>query len=115
MMQYVPPRGVMLDLDPKVVCVSDYARTHRHTSQATKRAVYRKYGVPQSEWKFYRLDHFLPIEIGGEDTADNLWPELIDKAKAKDLVENQARRDLCSGKYTIKQIRARFDALRNTF
>jgi hypothetical protein len=89
------------------VCVSGWATHQRHKlKDSTKRAVYDAYGVPHADrgTKFV-LDHLVPIEAGGAvNAATNLWPQLKDESKRKDVAEKRAHKDLCSGHTTLQKV-----------
>lgn len=63
--------------------------------------IYRRYGIPHprrnaGENQVCEIDHLVPLELGGSDSIENLWPQcgppdvrLRDRYfKQKDLVEN---------------------------
>jgi hypothetical protein len=48
----------------------------------------------------YEVDHLIPLELGGDNTIANLWPEAADPVPGfheKDKVENYLHRQVCSG------------------
>ena len=57
--------------------------------------------IPESEWPKYEFDHLLPLCAGGSDDIRNLWPEPIDQAHKKDVLENQICLAMKAG--TLKQ------------
>lgn len=80
----------------------------RHTTDATKKAVYASYGVaPRTApectgpaHSCYEIDHLISLELGGADVQANLWPQPYDgehNAHDKDKVENRLHRLVCSG------------------
>lgn len=90
--------GAVADTDPGVVCKRGYAKAHRHTSNATRAAVYRAYGIAKGDRR-YVIDHRVPIELGGADVMENLWPEPRrgdHSAHDKDRLEKAYRRSVCS-------------------
>jgi hypothetical protein len=55
------------------------------------------------------LDHLIPLELGGDNTIENLWPEpALPKPgfHQKDLVENDLHRRFCAGQLTLDQAQA---------
>src|SRR5436309_1725650 len=77
-------------------CIRDCA-----TSPTAKNATYARYGLAHptnnsGATQTCELDHVVPLEIGGADTLDNIWPQCGPKNvvlarryfKQKDLVEN---------------------------
>jgi len=83
------------------LCVSGYSRTVRNVSTATRRQVFSSYGVayPPPSGR-YELDHLVPLELGGDNTPSNLWPERYHgtgSADVKDHLENHLHALVCSG------------------
>lgn len=73
----------------------------RATTEKEKAGTYRWYSVPHPSnntgaTQSCELDHLVPLELGGADTLDNIWPQcgppgvpLDDRYfKRKDMVEN---------------------------
>ena len=103
-------------LTPGVICTAsdpdfsglDYpskvARCNRNISTQEKTAVAISYGnIPQSEWRNYEFDHYYPLCAGGSNSQQNLWPQPIDQAKKKDVVEVEVCTGLRAGTMTQDQ------------
>jgi len=65
------------------------AYCNRNVSEALKDQIAQNYGVPKSDYSKYEFDHYLPLCIGGDDSIANLWPQPLDQAHQKDVLENQ--------------------------
>lgn len=39
--------------------------------------VFARYRLPWSSRSAYKIDHLIPLELGGADTIDNLWPQSL--------------------------------------
>jgi hypothetical protein len=39
--------------------------------------VFARYRLPWSSRPAYKIDHLIPLELGGADTIDNLWPQRL--------------------------------------
>jgi hypothetical protein len=39
--------------------------------------VFARYRLPWSSRPAYKIDHLIPLELGGADTIDNLWPQSL--------------------------------------
>jgi hypothetical protein len=84
------------------VCAPGYARLVRSVSATVRRAVFASYGL-QPDGANYELDHFIPLELGGDNSTANLWPEPfgVPGAHEKDLVENYLHDAVCAGAMAI--------------
>jgi hypothetical protein len=56
---------------------------------------YEAYGLAQDEKS--ELDHYVPLELGGSNDTDNLWPEVGGYPNAKDAVAGVLNRAVCDG------------------
>jgi len=109
-----PPDSVTGATDPAVtqaniqstICVSGYTATVRAVSESIKKQVLaRDHATQPSE-----VDHFVSLEIGGSNDPDkNLWAESYSGefgARVKDVVETALKREVCSGRMTLKDAQA---------
>jgi len=98
--------GAVLTTDLAKICQPGYTRTVRHTSGALKHEVYAEYGIKPDSGR-YEVDHLIPLEIGGADVRENLWPESYDtkpwNAAVKDWLENYLHVEVCSRHVSIEQ------------
>lgn len=39
--------------------------------------VFARYRLPWSRRAEFKIDHLIPLELGGADTIDNLWPQSL--------------------------------------
>ena len=99
------PGEAFPDVTAAQVCVSGYSAGVRSVSTAEKAQVYARYGVPwvtgQDE-----VDHFISLELGGDNALTNLWPEPylpVPGAHQKDTVENYLHAQVCKGAMTLQQ------------
>jgi hypothetical protein len=69
--------GAVLTTDVSVICKPGYTKTVRHTSGNLKAQVYREYRINRNGGN-YEIDHLIPLEVGGADVRENLWPESWD-------------------------------------
>jgi hypothetical protein len=81
------------------------------TTEARKSATYQLYGVPHpsnntDQNQTCELDHLVPLELGGADSLDNIWPQCgpnnvpLEQRyfKQKDMVENYLADQARNGK-----------------
>jgi hypothetical protein len=103
------PGAVFEGVTIKDVCMAGWAEAHRNVSQSTRQKVYARYGinyVPGSG--DYEVDHLIPLELGGNNSVENLWPEPSKPygpgtAGDKDETENALHAAVCAGRWKLQQ------------
>jgi hypothetical protein len=96
---------VFKNVTAKQVCRPGYARRARRVSQSTKNRVFARYGIDVHDGDTYKVDHFIPFELGGSNTMRNLFPEAASPApgfREKDRLENELHRRVCGRRMTLK-------------
>lgn len=93
------PGSVFPDVTADKICVSGYSASVRDVPVSEKKQVYTEYGLtyPQATGT-YEADHFIPLELGGDNELTNLWPEPAEPRpgyKQKDRVENYLHDQVC--------------------
>lgn len=58
----------------------------------------RGYQVSQMSRKKFKIDHYIPLCMGGANTRDNLWPQHESLYKKTDFVENLACDKMAQGR-----------------
>ena len=89
---------------------------NRVTTEREKAVTYRWYALAhprhnRGHSQICELDHLVPLELGGADTLDNIWPECGPADgpfwkrdfKRKDLVENYLAKRVRDGKLSLWQ------------
>jgi len=94
--------------DPAVICQRGYAtRTRQELTSAewsVRRAqVIGAYGLARNPGE---VDHFLPLEGGGTNDVENLWPESAPQYKAKDAAERGLHAGICKPGVTVAKAQA---------
>jgi hypothetical protein len=56
----------------------------RNILPETKVAVLHQYNIPLADRDKYKIDHLIPLVLGGSNSIDNIWPQPIAEAKEKD-------------------------------
>jgi hypothetical protein len=83
------------------VCRSGWASAHRQVSDGLRARVYAAYGVADTPGT-YEVDHLISLELGGDNSIRNLWPERNDHPSGalntKDLLENRLHTLVCAGR-----------------
>jgi len=87
--------GAIASSNPAVVCQYGYAEAHRDVPYSVRDRVYNEYGIPRGHRKGLRIDHLVPLEIGGANDVRNLWPQSLGDSKRKDEVEDALRVAVC--------------------
>lgn len=101
---YVPdkaltPGAVSKDSRTKI-CQKDYTLRERSVSYSTREKVYRLHGVNKKACaKGCKIDHLVPLAIGGSNEMGNLWPHEYGaewNVFAKTRLEVRLRKEVCS-------------------
>jgi hypothetical protein len=88
------------------ICVSGYSKSVRDVSDSARRAVFAAYALDYAGHDKYELDHLVPLELGGDNTALNLWPQTrtgSGAADVKDHLENHLYDLVCSGQTQLAE------------
>lgn len=92
-------------LTPGRVAASDKDR--QGVTVAMEQKVFRRYHLPWERRAEFKIDHLIPIELGGADTIDNLWPQKIRAkpygADRKELLTAVLLQKIRAGKMTLAQ------------
>lgn len=94
--------GEATALTQTAVCDTKWSRDERHVTLKMKRAVCALYGAERCPGKEWEVDHLISRELGGADTAANLFPQPIAQARLKDRLENRLHREVCSGAISLE-------------
>ena len=118
---YSPPPGA---LNPQVtqaniaqtICVPGWTRSIRppaeYTHQLKRRQIAERH-LP-GRLSDYEEDHLIPLNLGGHPTSpDNLWPQPIQEAQAKDKLEYALNRAVCAGRMTLAAAQQKIKEPRN--
>jgi hypothetical protein len=109
--QLPDPRCTPGGIDPAVtqatihstICTSGYTSTIRPPESQTEsfkfHEAYPAYGIASGTAT--ELDHLVPLELGGNNSAANLWPEVPPTPNPKDSVENAVNAAVCAGRVTL--------------
>jgi hypothetical protein len=100
--KYTP--GATLTHDSTVVCQKAYAGRVRNVSEATKKQVFRLYGIDPNQSAHFEVDHLISLELGGSNDIHNLWPQPYSPAPGaheKDKLEDHLHTEVCAGKITL--------------
>jgi hypothetical protein len=95
------PGEVFAGTSVEQVCAEGYARRMRNVLPEQYIEVYSAYHVefPQPPGA-YELDHLIPLELGGDNSNRNLWPQPaipLPGFNQKDQLENLLHARVCAG------------------
>jgi hypothetical protein len=98
--------GAVMTVDLDVICHRS-TNGRRRVSAAVHRHAFSEYGLafPQPHGAF-EVDHLIPLELGGDNAIENLWPEAAEPRPGfheKDLVENYLHEKVCAGKMSLTE------------
>lgn len=87
---------------------SHVAKCIRNVSESEKSQIAQAYGnIKKSEWPNYEFDHLIPLCAGGSNDIRNIWPQPIQEAHGKDILENDICTQLRSGQMNQQQALAK--------
>jgi hypothetical protein len=66
--------GAVRSINLGEICSAGTSQFRHWDSQRADR-VYKLYGITPADRINHTLDHLIPLEIGGADVIENLWPE----------------------------------------
>jgi hypothetical protein len=98
--------GAVMTRDLDTICHTS-TRDRRFVPREVKLQAYAMYGIsfPQPTGSF-ELDHLIPLELGGDNLVENLWPEPAEPRPGfheKDKVENFLHKQVCSGAMSLAE------------
>jgi hypothetical protein len=96
------PGTVFKHVTAAEVCRLGYSKSVRNVSESLKQKVYLSYGIRRHRPYEYEVDHLISLELGGNNSQRNLWPEKQPGARSKDKIENALHRQLCQGTLSLR-------------
>jgi hypothetical protein len=100
--------GAIRSTDRDEICSTD-TRSLRRGSRARSDLIYGRYGIARSDRMQFTIDHLVPLEIGGADVVENLWPEPRRSLAGewddtrKDQLERRLAILVCAGKLDVRE------------
>ncbi|NAZ75770.1 hypothetical protein GTQ99_10140 [Kineococcus sp. T13] len=102
------PGAAFPDADQAVVCAPAYLRSTSKPRKSDKADAYQRYAIPPEDENDHVVDRLVPVGLGGDNSAANLWPQpRTDRygAQQKDLLEERLRELVCSGALPLEGAR----------
>lgn len=78
-------------------------KDQRGVTVAMEQKVFARYRLPWSKRAAFKIDHLIPVEFGGADTVDNLWPQSL-RAKPYDADRKELLTEVLLQRIARKQI-----------
>jgi hypothetical protein len=76
-------------------------------TEEMERHLFDRYHIPWRRRPEFKLDHLIPLELGGADAMDNLWPQSLSarpySVERKDLLTQHLLARIAAGKMTLAQ------------
>ena len=76
-------------------------------TEEMERHVFDRYHIPWRRRPEFKVDHLIPIELGGADAIDNLWPQSLStkpyNAHRKEILTQRLLARIATGKMTLAQ------------
>jgi hypothetical protein len=92
-------------LTPGRVARSDKDRSG--VTEEIERRVFDRYHIPWRRRPEFKVDHLIPVELGGADTVENLWPQSLYarpyNAQRKELLTKCLLARIAAGQMTLAQ------------
>lgn len=91
--------GSTFNVSLDVLCTTGYTDKVRYVTEDMKATVRQIYGISIHSTEEYEIDHLIPLELGGDNSLANLWPQTVNPPgyKEKDIKENQYHKAVCDG------------------
>ncbi len=104
------PGATFPNLTEKQLCTPGYTATVRNVTDKEAWQVFVNYGIESKyltkDRANYEVDHFISLELGGNNDVANLWPQPYEPkpgARQKDVVETSLHRRVCANELTLSQ------------
>lgn len=92
-------------LTPGKVAAND--KNRGGVTVAMEQEIFARYRLPWSWRAQFKIDHLIPLELGGADTIDNLWPQSLRTRPygpdRKELLAEVFLEKIRTGKMTLAQ------------
>lgn len=97
--------GVVQSTSVAEVCKKGYPERVRNVTGTIKNKVYKAYNIDKEQCvKGCKIDHLIPLSIGGSNDPKNLWPHEYGadwNVYAKTRLEIRLRKEVCLGNMPI--------------
>jgi hypothetical protein len=100
--------GAIRSTDAAEICAAG-TNQFRHWDRERSDLIFARYHIARENRMAYTLDHLIPLEIGGADVVENLWPEPRRSLAGewddtrKDQLERRLAVLVCSGQLDVRE------------
>ena len=94
------------------ICAPNATQPRSTTSASTTTKVFARYRIPSVRQSDYVIDQLVPLELGGTNDVENLWPEPkvgATGAARKDAVERLLYQRVCDGTIEVEAAQQWFE------
>jgi hypothetical protein len=102
--------GDVLPVTQAQVCQPDYGHDIGPIPQRRAEQVLLAYGLLSTDPGAYKIDHLIPLALGGSNAITNLWPLSRNgepwNAYVKDVFERKLRVMICQGNLPLAEVQA---------
>ena len=102
--------GDVLPVTQAQVCQPEYGHDIGPIPQERGQQVLLAYGLLNTEPGAYKIDHLIPLALGGSNAITNLWPLSRNaepwNAYVKDVFERKLRVMVCQGNLPLAEVQA---------
>jgi hypothetical protein len=96
------PGAIFAGASVSQICTPGYSRSVRNVPESLKQSVYAEYGIASHVPGSYEVDHLVSLELGGNNSVANLWPEVSPGYHEKDGIENRLHDAVCAGTVSLR-------------
>ena len=83
-------------------------------TEEMERKVFSRYHIPWRQRLEFKVDHLIPLELGGADAVENLWPQRLNirpyNALRKELLTQCLLARIAAGKMTLAKAQEEISA-----
>jgi hypothetical protein len=98
--------GAIRSTDASAICATGTSQ-FRHWDRDRSDLIFERYHIARQDRMAYTLDHLVPLELGGADVAENIWPQPRRSLAGewddtrKDQLERRLSALVCSGELDV--------------
>jgi hypothetical protein len=96
------PGAIFAGATVSQICTAGYSKSVRYVPVSLKQSIYAEYGVESHPPGSYEIDHLVSLELGGNNSRANLWPEISPGYHQKDGIENRLHNAVCRGAVSLR-------------